>query len=271
MFGGPGRRGLPRGDALKKKSARKPAAKAPTPAPPAPPAADATVQAEWLRRVEAEYRSGAHAQHLTLWLMQLGAPPDLIEQGLDVVRDELLHAELSDNVFRAAGGTGAPELSRESLALTRHPSEALEFDVLRVAVEMFCLGETVAVRLFSRLRDQSSVPVVREALDQILRDEVRHREFGWALLEWLLSTPLAQTFRTRLAQDLPGMLERVRRNYGGVALDKLGAEKLSRMAAAMNPVARAWGVMPVSDYVAAVEETLSRDYVPRFAALGVVW
>ncbi len=233
------------------------------------PPADSSVQAEWLRRVEAEYRSGAHAQHLTLWLIQLGAPPDLIEQGLDVVRDELLHAELSDEVYRAAGGTGAPQLNRDSLALARHAQEPLEFDVLRVAVEMFCLGETVAVRLFSRLRDQCSVSVARKALDQILLDEVRHRDFGWAMLEWLLSTPLAHEFRARLERELPTMLSHVRRNYGGVALDKLGAAKLRSMAEAMSPAARAWGVMPLVDYVDAVEETLCRDYVPRFLALGV--
>lgn len=233
------------------------------------PPADASVQREWLRRVEAEYRSGAHAQHLTLWLMQLGAPPDLIEQGLDVVRDELVHAELSDAVFAAAGGVGSPRLGRESLALARHPSEALEFDVLRVAVEMFCLGETVAVRLFSRLREQTTVPVARAALDRILRDEVRHREFGWALLAWLLTTPLQHDFRARLAQDLPPMLERVRSNYGGIALDRYGAEALREMADSMSPAARAWGVMPLCDYVAAVEETLTRDYGPRFAALGI--
>ena len=47
--------------------------------PEALPPADDVVRREWLRRIEAEYRSGAHAQHLTLWLLQLAAPPELIE------------------------------------------------------------------------------------------------------------------------------------------------------------------------------------------------
>lgn len=234
-----------------------------------PPRADDLVRREWLRRVEAEYRSGAHAQHLTLWLMQLGAPPDLIERGLDVVRDELSHAELSDAVYRAAGGTHPPSLQRESLSLTRQPAEVLEFDVLRVCVEMFCLGETVAVRLFTRLRDAASVPVVRTALDRILRDEVRHRDFGWSLLDWLLETPLAAEFRSKLTLELPAMLQRVRQNYGGIALDRYGAEALSHLATRMSKDAQAWGVMPLVDYVEAVDETFARDYTPRFRALGV--
>jgi hypothetical protein len=32
---------------------------------------------------------------------------------------------------------------------------------------------------------------------------------------------------------------------------------------------RAWGLMPNSDYRAALEETLERDYVPRFAEYGI--
>ena len=196
------------------------------------PPADDAVRREWLRRVEAEYRSGAHAQHLTLWLMQLGAPPDLLELGLNVVRDELSHAELSEQVYRAAGGTGAPELSRESLGLARHATEPLELDVLRTGVEMFCLGETIAVRLFTRLREGCTVPVARRALDRILRDEVGHRDFGWTLL---------------------------------------GAEALERSARSLSPATRAWGVMPVSEYLEAVDETFRRDYAPRVRALELCW
>ena len=55
------------------------------------PATDA-VRSEWLRRVEAEYRSAAITQHLTLWLIQIGASPDLLRAGLRIAGDELTHA-----------------------------------------------------------------------------------------------------------------------------------------------------------------------------------
>jgi hypothetical protein len=134
-------------------------------------------------------------------------------------------------VYGAAGGSDAPELQRESLALPRRESEPLEHDVLRCGVEMFCLGETVAVRLFTRLRAGCTVKVARRALDRILCDEVGHRDFGWALLEWLLSTPMAERFRAQLASELPGMLGRVRRNYGGSALQRMGGPEASGGAA----------------------------------------
>ncbi|MFT3922446.1 MAG: hypothetical protein QM778_07930 [Myxococcales bacterium] len=65
------------------------------------------------------------------------------------------------------------------------------------------------------------------------------------------------------------MLERVRQNYGGVALDRAGAEALARSAARTSANAQAWGVMPLSDYVASVEETFQRDYTTRFRELGI--
>lgn len=134
------------------------------------------VRREWLRRVEAEYRSAALTQHLTLWLIQIGASPDLVRGGLRIAGDEIAHAEMSHRAYVAAGGDGGASLVRETLELARTPGEPLEHDVARVGVETFCLGETVAVPLFKELREPCTVPVARRALDRILRDEVRHRD-----------------------------------------------------------------------------------------------
>src|SRR6185312_12392867 len=91
------------------------------------------VRREWLRRVEAEYRSAAITQHLGLWLIQIAAPTELVTDCLRIVGDELVHAELSHATFVAAGGTGSPALPRETLGLPRSRSP-LEHDVLRNAV-----------------------------------------------------------------------------------------------------------------------------------------
>src|SRR4051812_41044691 len=74
------------------------------------------VRAEWLRRVEAEYRSTAVTQELTLWLIRIGASPDLIRAGLRIASDELTHAEMSHRVYAAAKGTDTPKIARETLA-----------------------------------------------------------------------------------------------------------------------------------------------------------
>lgn len=222
------------------------------------PATDA-VRSEWLRRVEAEYRSAAITQHLTLWLIQIGASPDLVRLGMRIAGDEIAHAEMSHRTFVAAGGAGGPQLARESLALPRHEASALEHDVLRAGVEIFCLGETLAVPLFKELREHCTVPVARRALDRILRDEVRHRDFGWLLLGWLLEQPMASELRTVVEAELPGWLGRVRASYAPAARE---SERI------LAPEERAWGLMPASSYRAAVDKTLARDWEPRFARLG---
>jgi hypothetical protein len=219
------------------------------------PPTDSVVR-EWARRVEAEYRSAAITQHLTLWLIQMGASPDLIHSGLRIVKDELAHARLSHRTFVAAGGQSLPPITRETLALPRDESDALEISVVRTCVEVFCLGETVAVPLFKVLREECVVPSARTALDRILRDEVRHRDFGWTLLDYLFGQPYGATLRDVVKRELPRSLARVRSSYAPA-----GSERFTEMSADE----RAWGLMPVARYGQILQRTVERDYQPRFA------
>jgi len=222
------------------------------------PSASHAVRAEWARRVEEEYRSASIAQHLTLWLIQIGASPDLVHAGMRIADDEMVHSEMSHAVLEAAGGGAPAPIPRETLELTRSAVEPLEHDVTRVAVRVFCLGETVAVPLFRRLREGCTVPVARRALDRVLRDEVRHRDFGWSLLTWLLEHPMAPTLRELAEDALPADFARLRGAYGA-----------SPELTDIDPKDRAWGLMSPSEYAAATERTLERDWIPRFRKLGI--
>lgn len=225
------------------------------------PAASARVVEEWQRRIHAEYRSLAITQNLTLWLTQIGASPDLIREGLRIADDELAHAQLSHQVVVAATSTSAPmALERAELGLSVHADEALEASVLRACVGIFCLGETVAVPLFKELRAGCTVAVARRALDRILRDEVRHRDFGWALLTWLLGTPHEEALREQLDRELPALFSGVHTSYAAPGV---------RLEEEMDPADRAWGLMPTALYRSTVERTFERDYLPRFTRLQI--
>lgn len=242
-----------------------------TKAPGKAPASDA-VRDEWRNRIAAEYGSAAITQHLTLWLIQVGASPELIDDGLRIVKDELEHARLSHEVYAAAGGAEPPALDRANLALYRRGDQPLELDLLRAAIQIFALGETVAVPLFKHLRAGTTVPTARVALDRILRDEVRHRDFGWTLLDWFLTTPLAPDVPALVAADLPMMFAGLERNYGQA---DFGAGKGVVPAAAraepppFAPADRAWGLAPPHEYAGILERTFERDYLPRFRARGI--
>jgi hypothetical protein len=210
------------------------------------------VRLEWCRRIEAEYRSAAVTQHLTLWLIQIGASPDLIHAGLRITKDELEHARLSHKVATAAGAASIV-IDREQLAL--ESTSDREIDLLRACVSIFCLGETVAVPLFAALRAECTIPVARKALDRILKDEVRHRDFGWALLEWLIAEDSRR--REVVQNELPRLLARARANYGEVNEPR------------MTKTERGWGLMPSKRYREILDKTMVRDYRPRFAKLGI--
>ncbi|MBK6519538.1 MAG: ferritin-like domain-containing protein [Polyangiaceae bacterium] len=217
------------------------------------------VRTEWARRVEAEYRSASITHHLTLWLIQIGASPDLIDDGLRIVKDELMHASMSHRTLVAAGGQMTAPIARETLGLKRDEREPLELSAARCCVEVFCLGETVAVPLFKVLREGCTVPAARRTLDRVLRDEVRHRDFGWALLDHLLESPAAAEVRALVARELPKMFARVHQSYAPT-----GGEKH----AAISEEDRSWGLMPIARYREILERTVKRDYAPRFRARG---
>ena len=101
--------------------------------------------------------------------------------------------------------------------------------------------------------------VARAALDRILVDEVRHRDFGWACLDWVLTTPLAPALPVIAAAELPRLFARLTANYGG-ALDA---------PTAITDDDRAWGLAPARDYAQILAATWDRDYAPRFEARGI--
>lgn len=227
---------------------------------PDPVAASPRVREEWRARIAAEYTSAAITQHLVLWLIQAGAPPDLLDAGLAIVGDELVHSRMSHEVYTAAGGTSPPALVRDELGL-RRTDAALEADILRVAVRVFCLGETVAVPLFSHLREGCTQPVARAALDRILRDEVRHRDFGWDLLDWLVAVDAEVP--ARVTALLPAMFGELEASYG------LGNSAVAADDGRMTADDRTWGLAPPREYAEILARTVERDYRPRFEARDI--
>jgi hypothetical protein len=215
--------------------------------------------AEWKARTAAEYTSATITQELVLWMMVIGAPPDLVDDGLVIVNDELVHSRLSNEVYLAAGGLEPPAIDRAVLGLTRQ-HEAVELDVLAAGVRYFCLGETVAVPLFSHLREPCTEPVARTALDRILVDEVRHRDFGWDLLDYMDTTTIAPLIRPWLRRELPSMFVELMRSYGVLN------ETVGHDSGAITATERAWGVAPPREYAQILDRTFERDYLPRFAA-----
>ena len=228
------------------------------PAAPAPDADRRLVVAEWRRRTEAEYRSAALASQVTLWLIQVGAPPDLIRDGLQVVEDELTHSELSAKVAASAGGGDAPPAVDGGALTLPCPNGPLTAVALAL-VRFFCIGETVAVPMFRMLRARATEPMCRQVLDIVLRDEARHRQFGWDGLDWLLDA-YGPEIAPAVEARLPGMLAEVQQAYA-----RDGEPTGSTLPRAVED----WGLAPTSAYAATVTKALAADVGPRLEARGL--
>jgi len=213
--------------------------------------------AEWRRRVVAEYNSAAITHSLVGWLLQLGASPTLLHEGVRIIDDELVHAEMAFAVVSETGAAGG-QVELGGLGLTLEPGLSLLENVCVQGVRTFCLGETVAVRLFKRLREGATVPAAKSALDRVLIDEVRHRDFGWLLLEWLSQRPEWDALKQLIEARLPSWFAGLRASY---------APEGEREE--FEPELRAWGLMPLDEYRLALHETLERDYEPRFEEYGI--
>lgn len=220
------------------------------------------VRTEWQNRVAAEYTSAAITQHLVLWLMKVGAPPDLLEAGLRIVSDELVHSRMAHEVYCAAQGSEPAAIDPQQLGLSATEA-GLWSDILRCTLLNFCLNETVAVPLFHHLRAGCRQPLARSALDRVLRDEVRHRDFGWDLLDWLLISPVHEQVRATAPVLLPSMFAALACNYG------LGNPAVAADAGDLTDDDRTWGLVPPRDYADILLRTFDRDWVPRFAARGI--
>ncbi len=202
--------------------------------------ASEAVRAEWGRRVVAEYRSAAATHALVGWLIEVGGSPDLVRDGLRIVDDELRHAELSAEVLAAVGGGPSPAIDRATLRPA--PSEPVEAGIVRGCVELFCLGETVAVPLFRRMLAGATEPIAVSALRRIVADEARHRRFGWDLLDHCRDI-MPSAVAGVLAAELPRMKAAVFAAYGeGVGDEIPGAD-------------RAWGLIAPAEYRAELLRT----------------
>ncbi len=212
------------------------------------------IRQEWARRVQAEYCSALLTQEITLQLMRLGAPPDLVRDGMRIAEEELSHAEMSLEVFRQAGGEGTPTVDTSAALLEQGD---LFTSTLSSILRIFCLGETVAVPLFANLRQHCKKDFASEVFDQILRDEVGHRQFGWDVLDWFIATVGEEQVKEVAESVLPAHLAAMHESYSGGADHHFDNE------------ARVWGLAPPSEYSEILDKTVATEYIPRFAARNI--
>jgi len=155
-----------------------------------PESARAGLAAAWRENARTEHASVAAFARLTLDLMALGAPPELVASANRDALDEIRHTELCFSLARALDGASQgpgpfPE-PRRARTLSRIRTLALA----QLAVDSLidgALHEGVSARVIAKLARRCGEPAIRSVLKEIAADEGRHTAHGWDVVEWCLA------------------------------------------------------------------------------------
>lgn len=146
---------------------------------------DANARAAWVQRGLDEHASVASFARFVLELLGVGAPPDLVADAIEAMRDEVEHARSAFGVAAALGGTpvGPGPLRTSDATLAR----SLE-DVAISTLTEGAIGETFAAVRAAEEAAREADPSIRAVLETIAADETRHAALAWRFLRWALST-----------------------------------------------------------------------------------
>jgi len=137
----------------------------------------------WAHVAQLEHASVASFARVTLELMSLGAPPDILRDVQSAASDEIVHAQLAfEQASRFSGITLGPAPLSTAGVVPRVGAEA----VLKGLIAEACVGETVGVAEARIAREGCTDPALQGVFTQIIDDETRHAALAWRTLAWLL-------------------------------------------------------------------------------------
>ena len=137
----------------------------------------------WARIGQMEHASVAAFARFALQLLQLGAPPQLVERTTAAMADETRHARLAFGIASAYAGEA---LGPGPLDIARSLDDTSLVDVVRLVVREGCVGETVAALEAREAAEQALDPLLAGLLRTVADDETSHAELAWRFVAWAL-------------------------------------------------------------------------------------
>lgn len=138
----------------------------------------------WTEEAQAEHAAVAAFSKLSLELLAVGAPPELVERANRAAMQEVRHARLCFGLASAYTGRQlAPAPLPQALAGDTP-------DLVRLARESLvdgCLREGLAAEIARIGATTAEDPVVARVLKIQADEEAQHAELGWAIVEWCLA------------------------------------------------------------------------------------
>lgn len=156
----------------------------------------------WIGRAASERRVGDAFVLVAGALRALGCGAALVELAERAIDDEMRHAELSRRIASRYAGADLT-VSRLTLTVPQHRGADERLRHILHVVGHCCLNETIASGFLELTLAQTTAPLARAVLRELLSDEIDHARIGWGLLAsldeetrrriepWLLSMCIA--------------------------------------------------------------------------------
>ncbi|HEX2870611.1 MAG TPA: ferritin-like domain-containing protein [Polyangiaceae bacterium] len=165
-------------------------------------ASEAARAAAWAHAGAGEHASVAAFARLTLQLLALGAPTDLLRGAQQAALDEVGHAE---QCWALAERFGAAKLSPGPFPFPRDVAVGIGLaELASAAVREGCLAETLGAHVAQVAADLAPEPDVRAALQRIAAEEATHAVLSFRIVAWALKVGgPAVTVAVHAAFDAP--------------------------------------------------------------------
>lgn len=153
----------------------------------------------WLEGAAAEHASVAEFARLSLVLMAHGAPAELLAETRRAALDEVAHAE---TCFAIAGKITGKVHAPGDVDVARASTDASIEALVRCTLRDGCLGETAAAMELEALARETDDEDVAIAIAGMARDEHRHAELAWRILEFAIDTDARAAWRAIDEEEL---------------------------------------------------------------------
>ena len=142
---------------------------------------------KWLDAAAAEHSSVASFSNLTLQLMELGAPPHLLQTITGAQQDEIKHAKMA---YTLAGIAANQDYGPSKLDVNDTRTPATFDSVLKETIRDACIGEAAAAKdLMQQANEAENAAYLHYAnvLREMASDEERHAQLGHAIVGWIIA------------------------------------------------------------------------------------
>jgi len=146
--------------------------------------------AQWRENASKEHASIAAFAHLTLDLMAVGAPAQLVKAAQEAASDECRHAELAYSIAASIDGRLESPAPFPDAFARRALSPKRDIALAQIAVDALAdgaLNEGIAARILARLSKRAETRELRELVTAIAADEARHAKGSWDVVAWCLA------------------------------------------------------------------------------------